>query len=70
MAGVGARDVAGERVEGGCLMGARAGTITARVDPELLARHIVYVKTGLPGMAYLRLDPNTAWPDFLANVVK
>jgi HlyD family secretion protein len=44
--------------------------VRARIDPELLARHIEYVKTGLPGMAYLRLDPNTAWPDFLANVVK
>ena len=44
--------------------------VRARIDPELLSRHIEYVKTGLPGMAYLRLDPNAAWPDFLANVVK
>ncbi|MGA0543469.1 HlyD family secretion protein [Neotabrizicola sp. VNH66] len=44
--------------------------VRARIDPELLARHIEYVKTGLPGMAYLRLDPKAAWPDFLANVVK
>lgn len=44
--------------------------VRARIDPELLSRHIEYVKTGLPGMAYLRLDPNAAWPEFLGNVVK
>ncbi len=44
--------------------------IRARIDPQLLARHIEYVKTGLPGMAYVRLDPNVEWPSFLANVVK
>ena len=44
--------------------------VRARIDPELLSRHIEDVKTGLPGMAYLRLDPDAAWPDFLSNVVK
>ncbi len=44
--------------------------VRARIEPELLAGHIEYVKTGLPGMAWLRLDPNAAWPDFLANAVK
>lgn len=44
--------------------------IRARIDPELLARHIDYVKTGLPGMAYIRLDPKAEWPGFLADVVK
>lgn len=44
--------------------------VRARIDPALLARHIEYVKTGLPGMAYVRLDPNAVWPDFLANVVQ
>ncbi|MDK3020417.1 MULTISPECIES: HlyD family secretion protein [Rhodobacterales] len=44
--------------------------VRARIDPDLLVQHIEYVKTGLPGMAYLRLDPDAAWPDFLANVVK
>lgn len=44
--------------------------IRARIDPELLARHIEYVKTGLPGMAYVRLDDKAVWPDFLGNVVK
>ena len=40
--------------------------IKARVDPELLRRHVTRVKTGLPGVAYVRLDPNAAWPDWLA----
>lgn len=44
--------------------------IRARIDPELLKRYIEYVKTGLPGMAYVKLDPKAEWPAFLANVVK
>lgn len=44
--------------------------VRARIDPELLGRYIEYVKTGLPGMAYLRLDPAVEWPASLANVVK
>ena len=44
--------------------------LRARIDPQLLARHIDYVKTGLPGMAYLRLDPSVEWPAALANVTQ
>jgi len=40
--------------------------IKARLDPELLQRHLQQVKTGVPGMAYLRLDPQTEWPERLA----
>ncbi|MCY1483928.1 hypothetical protein D9M68_175130 [compost metagenome] len=36
--------------------------VKARLDPQLLEKHIAYVKTGVPGMAYLRLDPDAAWP--------
>ena len=25
-------------------------------------KYITYVKTGVPGMAYLRLDPEVEWP--------
>lgn len=39
--------------------------IRARIEPELLRRHIEQVKTGLPGMAYLKLDPETTWPEHL-----
>lgn len=44
--------------------------IRTRIDPELLKRHIEYVKTGLPGMAYIQLDANSQWPDFLSNVAQ
>ncbi len=36
--------------------------IKARIAPELLRKHIRQVKTGLPGMAYVRLDPGSDWP--------
>jgi HlyD family secretion protein len=39
--------------------------IKARIDPELLKRHIRSVKTGLPGMAYVRTDPQSTWPAHL-----
>lgn len=40
--------------------------IKARIEPELLRRYARYVKTGLPGVAYVRLDAAKAWPDRLA----
>ncbi|EPF6620196.1 HlyD family secretion protein [Pseudomonas aeruginosa] len=36
--------------------------VKARLDPALLEKYITYVKTGVPGMAYLRLDPEVEWP--------
>ncbi len=36
--------------------------IKARIDPALLRQHVRDVKTGLPGMAYVRLDPRAEWP--------
>ncbi|MDD8021737.1 MAG: efflux RND transporter periplasmic adaptor subunit [Paracoccaceae bacterium] len=36
--------------------------IKARIDPDLLRAHIDRVKTGLPGVAYVRTDPGAAWP--------
>ncbi|MCR8548681.1 HlyD family efflux transporter periplasmic adaptor subunit [Salipiger sp. P9] len=43
--------------------------VRARIDPELLQRYIKQVKTGLPGMAYVRLDPEAAWPEFLQQTL-
>lgn len=40
--------------------------VKARVDPELLLKRLDQVKTGLPGVTWVRLDQNAAWPDFLA----
>ncbi|KXS37850.1 MAG: HlyD family secretion protein [Halomonadaceae bacterium T82-2] len=39
--------------------------VRARIDPQLLKEHLKQVKTGLPGMAYLKLDSESEWPDSL-----
>lgn len=39
--------------------------IKAKIPKEFLEKHITMVKTGLPGVAYVRLDPNKPWPDDL-----
>ena len=39
--------------------------VKAKVDPEILKEHIDYVKTGLPGVAWVRLDDKAEWPPFL-----
>jgi HlyD family secretion protein len=36
--------------------------IKASIEPELLRKHLSHVKTGLPGMAYVRLDQQADWP--------
>jgi len=40
--------------------------VKARIDRELLQSHLRLVKTGLPGVAWLKLDPQAAWPESLA----
>lgn len=45
--------------------------VRAQIPQELLQKYIQYVKTGLPGMAYVRLDPQAVWPENLErNLVK
>ncbi len=39
--------------------------VRAQMDLDLLNRHLTQVKTGLPGVAWLKLDPNAAWPAHL-----
>jgi HlyD family secretion protein len=39
--------------------------VRAKIPPDLLRRHITQVKTGLPGVAYIRLNPKVAWPAHL-----
>uniref|UniRef100_UPI001359FACF HlyD family secretion protein n=1 Tax=Rhodovarius lipocyclicus TaxID=268410 RepID=UPI001359FACF len=36
--------------------------VRARIDPGLLRDHVDQVKTGLPGVAYVRVDQRAAWP--------
>jgi HlyD family secretion protein len=36
--------------------------IRVRIDPERLEGRAALVRSGLPGVAYVRLDPSAAWP--------
>lgn len=44
--------------------------IKAKIDPVLLQKYIQQVKTGLPGVAYIKIDENAPWPAFLSHLVK
>lgn len=39
--------------------------IKAQIDPQLLQKHLRQVKTGLPGVAWVKLDAETPWPENL-----
>ena len=39
--------------------------LKAHIPTELLRKYVKDVKTGLPGVAYVRLDPQAPWPDNL-----
>lgn len=39
--------------------------VKARIDKNLLQKHLKLVKTGLPGVAWIRLDTKLAWPNEL-----
>ena len=43
--------------------------VRAKIPPDLLRKYITQVKTGLPGMAYIRLDPTAKWPAHLRNTL-
>ncbi|PAY07366.1 glycoside hydrolase family 43 [Bradyrhizobium sp. UFLA03-84] len=43
--------------------------IKAHISPELLRKYIKQVKTGLPGMAYVQLDPKAKWPASLKGML-
>jgi len=36
--------------------------VKAQISPALLQQHLTQVKTGLPGVAWLKLDADAAWP--------
>lgn len=36
--------------------------VRAQIDKDLLSRHIEYVKTGLPGVTYVRIAPDAQFP--------
>lgn len=37
--------------------------VKVRIDPQLLAKHAAIMKTGVPGVAYVRLGADVAWPE-------
>ena len=37
--------------------------VKASIDPKLLEKHLELVKTGLPGVAWVKLDPNASWTE-------
>ena len=39
--------------------------VKVKIAPELLEQYIEKVKTGIPGMAYVRLDQTAKWPEYL-----
>ncbi|MEW9612872.1 HlyD family efflux transporter periplasmic adaptor subunit [Shinella sp. S4-D37] len=44
--------------------------VRARVNPQILQKYIEYVKTGLPGIAYVKTDSSADWPATLGNLVQ
>lgn len=44
--------------------------VRAQISPELLRQHLEQVKTGLPGEAWIKLDPAAQWPASLALKVR
>jgi HlyD family secretion protein len=44
--------------------------VRAQIAPELLKKHLQQVKTGLPGVAWVRTDAQVAWPEQLALKVE
>jgi HlyD family secretion protein len=40
--------------------------VRAQIDPELLQRHLKIVKTGLPGVTWVKLDSQAPWPNNMA----
>lgn len=39
--------------------------VKAKIDPSILEQNLEQVKTGLPGVTWVRFDPSEEWPDFL-----
>ena len=40
--------------------------VKAKVNPELLKEYLQYVKTGLPGVVWVKIDPKAEWPESMA----
>ena len=43
--------------------------VRARIDPAFLNKYEPYVKMGLPGVIYVRMDPKAQWPERLRGKI-
>jgi HlyD family secretion protein len=43
--------------------------IRAQIPPELLQQHLTQVKTGVPGIVWVKLDPSQDWPGPLTTPI-
>lgn len=43
--------------------------IRAQIPPDLLRQHLTQVKTGVPGVAWVKVDPSREWPESLKTRV-
>ena len=43
--------------------------VRVKIDPERLRAHAAQVRSGLPGVAYVKFDPAAAWPKSLQGTV-
>lgn len=44
--------------------------IKVKILPELLEKYFERIKTGLPGITYIKLDKDVSWPSFLNTIKK
>jgi len=43
--------------------------VRARIAPELLKEYLEYVKTGLPGVTWVKTDADVEWPEHLQPTI-
>jgi len=43
--------------------------VKAQIPKDLLQKHIEKVKTGLPGVVWVKLDDNATWPSDVPELV-
>lgn len=42
--------------------------VKAKFDPKRVEPYLEYIKTGIRGVAYVRIQPNVEWPEFLNKI--
>ena len=43
--------------------------VKIKVPEELVASYIEYIKTGVRGVGYVKLDESAVWPNWLQNLL-